>query len=55
MAGKQSSAMDRAQKAIESGKMNKEQAAAKYGVSAISITRKDWYRALVKAKQNAAA
>lgn len=43
MAGKQSAAMDKAQKSIESGKMNAQQAAAKFGLSAVSIQRKEWY------------
>lgn len=51
MAGKQSTGMDLAQRAIEARKMNKEQAAAKYGVSAISISRKGWYKEWIKAKK----
>lgn len=44
MAGKQSAAMDKAQKAIESGRMNAQQAAAKFELSATSIMRKSWYK-----------
>jgi hypothetical protein len=55
MAGKQSSAMDKAQKSIESGKMNAQQAAAKYGLSAVSIQRKTWYRQHMAAQAAKAA
>jgi hypothetical protein len=45
MTGKQSSAMDKAQKAIESGKLDAQKAAVKFGLSVISIYRKPWYKA----------
>lgn len=50
MAGKQSAAMEKAQKAILSGKMNAQQAAAKYDLAAITITRKVWYREYMSKK-----
>lgn len=52
MAGKQSAAMDKAQKAITSGRMNAQQAAAKYELAAISIMRKPWYREYVTQQTN---
>lgn len=53
MAGKQSSAMDKAQKAIESGRMTKEAAAAKFSLSSVSISRKDWYKShIAKLRQS---
>lgn len=55
MAGKQSAAMTKAQKAIESGKMNAQQAAAKYELAAVSITRKPWYRKFMTDKAKAAS
>lgn len=44
MAGKPSAAMESAKKAILAGKMNVNQAAVKFDVSAAYVQRQAWYR-----------
>ncbi len=44
MAGKQSSAMDKAEREVTAGKLTGQEAAVKFGLSFISITRKAWYK-----------
>lgn len=53
MAGKTSAAMNRAQKAILGG-MDAQQAAVKFGLSVISIHRKQWYKDFRKSLKEAA-
>lgn len=55
MAGKPSAAMENAKKAILAGKMNANQAAAKFDVSAAYVQRQPWYRAHVAAQAKKAA
>lgn len=50
MAGKTSAAMERAEKAVTSDKLTPQEAAVKYGLSVVSIYRKQWYKDWRKTK-----
>ncbi len=45
MAGKQSSAMDKAQKSVTAGTLTPTEAAKKYDLTAQAIYRRPWYKA----------
>jgi hypothetical protein len=53
MTGKQSSAMDRAEKSVKAGILTATEAAKKYGITAQAIYRRPWYKALRKQKAEA--
>jgi hypothetical protein len=56
MAGKQSSAMDRAQKSVTAGTLTPTEAAKKYDLTVQAIYRRPWYKAWRNAlKQKAEA